>query len=217
MTRARVLVAEDKGSLLRLLERLLSDRHDVTTAADGAEAVALVSSQRFDVVLTDVRMPGADGFQVLRAAKEAAPDTEVVVMTAFATIGDAVEAMKRGAFDYLQKPFEPDDVSLVVARALERRRSRGSTEPPTNPVESLAGEGDPVESSPDDLLRLPFRDAVNLARDRVSRDYLVALLRQHGGNVTRAAERAGMERESLHRLLKRYRVRSEDFKRTDGT
>jgi two-component system response regulator HydG len=67
-------------------------------------------------------MPGADGFEVLRAVKARAPETEVVMMTAYATVADAVEAMKQGAYDYLQKPFDPDDASLVVARALERKR-----------------------------------------------------------------------------------------------
>jgi DNA-binding NtrC family response regulator len=62
------------------------------------------------------------------------------------------------------------------------------------------------------LATMPYREAVELARDRVSRDYLVALLREFGGNVTRAAERAQMERESLHRLMKKYEVKSEDFK-----
>jgi DNA-binding NtrC family response regulator len=81
-----------------------------------------VASQHFDVVVTDLRMPGADGFEVLRAVKARAPETEVIMMTAFATVGDAVEAMKQGAYDYLQKPFDPDDASLVVARALERKR-----------------------------------------------------------------------------------------------
>lgn len=64
----------------------------------------------------------------------------------------------------------------------------------------------------DHLVKMPFREAVDLARDRASRDYLIALLREFGGNVTRAAERAGMERESLHRLLKRFGLRSDDFK-----
>jgi transcriptional regulator of acetoin/glycerol metabolism len=62
------------------------------------------------------------------------------------------------------------------------------------------------------LVKMPFREAVDIARDRASRDYLIALLREFGGNVTRAAERAGMERESLHRLLKRYGLKSDDFK-----
>ena len=65
------------------------------------------------------------------------------------------------------------------------------------------------------LVKMPYREAVDVARDRTSRDYLVALLREFNGNVTHAAERAGMERESLHRLLKRYAIRSEPFKRTE--
>jgi len=81
-----------------------------------------VAAQPFDVVVTDLRMPGADGFEVLRAVKARAPETEVIMMTAYATVADAVEAMKLGAYDYLQKPFDPDDASLVVARALERKR-----------------------------------------------------------------------------------------------
>jgi two-component system response regulator HydG len=65
------------------------------------------------------------------------------------------------------------------------------------------------------LAQMPYREAVDIARDRISRDYLVALMREFGGNVTRAAERAGMERESLHRLLRRYAIRSDDFKRPE--
>jgi len=81
------------------------------------------------VVVTDLRMPGADGFEVLRAVKARSPETEVIMMTAYATVGDAVEAMKQGAYDYLQKPFDPDDASLVVARALERKRLREQASP----------------------------------------------------------------------------------------
>ena len=122
MERARVLVVDDKENIVRLLERVLGESHEVTTAPDGQRALSLIASRDFDVVLTDLRMPGADGFEVLRFVKARAPDTEVVMMTAYATVQDAVSAMKQGAYDYLQKPFDPDDASLVVARALERRR-----------------------------------------------------------------------------------------------
>ena len=127
MTRPRILVADDKLNLLKLFARLLADTLDVTTAASGAQALELVASRHFDVVLTDMRMPGADGFEVLRAVKAQSPDTEVLIMTAYASVPDAVEAMRQGAFDYLQKPFEPDDAVLLIARALERRRLKGQT------------------------------------------------------------------------------------------
>ncbi|MCM2334888.1 MAG: sigma-54 dependent transcriptional regulator, partial [Anaeromyxobacteraceae bacterium] len=122
MTRPRVLIVDDKENILSLLEAILGDAWEVVKAGAGARALALVAAQPFDVVMTDLRMPGADGFEVLRAVKARAPDTEVVMMTAYATVADAVEAMKLGAYDYLQKPFDPDDASLLVARALERRR-----------------------------------------------------------------------------------------------
>ncbi len=122
MERARILVVDDKENILKLFARILGDGYELTTAADGAQALSLVAAQPFDVVVTDLRMPAADGFEVLRAVKARAPETEVIMMTAYATVGDAVEAMRQGAYDYLQKPFDPDDAILVVARALERRR-----------------------------------------------------------------------------------------------
>ena len=128
MDRARVLVVDDKENILGLSERILGDAYQLTTAADGQRAISLLAGQDFDVIVTDLRMPGADGFEVLRAARSRSPDTEVIVMTAYATVQDAVDAMKQGAYDYLQKPFDPDDASLVVARALERRRLRAQTQ-----------------------------------------------------------------------------------------
>jgi DNA-binding NtrC family response regulator len=123
-TRGRVLVVDDKENILKLFARLLGDTYEVTCAGDGTRALALVAAQEFDVVVSDVRMPGADGFEVLRAVKSRYPDTEVVMMTGYATVPDAVEAMRAGAFDYLQKPFLPDAPTELVARAMERRRLR---------------------------------------------------------------------------------------------
>jgi DNA-binding NtrC family response regulator len=125
MNRARVLVCDDKENFTKLFRRILpEDRFDVTTAPDGDRAVALIAAVSFDVIVTDIRMPGADGRAVLREARARDADVEVVLMTAFATVPDAVGAMREGAFDYLAKPFEPDEALLVVERALERRRLR---------------------------------------------------------------------------------------------
>jgi len=122
MMRARVLVVDDKENMLKLFAKILGEGYELSTAGDGASALALLTIEKFDVVVTDLKMPGADGFAVLEAVKAAAPDTEVVMMTAYATVNDAVEAMKKGAYDYLQKPFDPDVAALVVSRAVERRR-----------------------------------------------------------------------------------------------
>ena len=123
--RARVLVCDDKENFTKLFRRLLpTERFDVTTAEDGARALALVAAGDFDVIVTDIRMPGADGLSVLREARSRDPDAEVILMTAYATVPAAVDAIREGAFDYLAKPFEPDEALLVVERALERRRLR---------------------------------------------------------------------------------------------
>jgi DNA-binding NtrC family response regulator len=460
-SRPHVLVVDDKENMLKLFSRILGDAYAVTTAADGERALALVASREFDVVVTDIQMPGADGFAVLREVKRRWPATEVVLVTAYASIPKAVEAMREGAYDYLPKPFDPDEVALVVARALERRRQQreaeglkqqlaaapdfhgllgtsaamrqtcallaqgaardftvlltgetgtgkelaaravhaesprkgrpfvavncgalpaelveselfghakgaftgatvakaglfeeasggtlfldevgdlplamqvklnralqekevrrvGTTHPikvdvrvvaathrelqsevaagrfredlyyrlnvftvrmpalrerrediPLLALHFLAKAGRPLEGftpealraltgygwagnvrqlenavaravavaqgprirledlppelgqgtagplPPESLAKMPYREAVDSARDAVSREYLVALMQEFGGNVTHAAERAGMERESLHRLLKRYGVRSDDFKRAE--
>ena len=192
MSRAHVLVVDDKESVLELMSSILSDAYDVTTTSDPAAAMALVGQTPFDVVLTDVRMPGASGFDVLAAAKRSGSAASVVMMTGFASVPDAVTAMRQGAFDYVSKPLQADDVCLVVARALEHRANRAE---------------DATRSYPSD-----FREAMLAARDRASREYLVALIRDFRGNVTRAAKHAGLSREGLHRLLKKYDVRSEDFR-----
>ncbi|MFL5272583.1 MAG: response regulator [Anaeromyxobacteraceae bacterium] len=200
--RARILVVDDKPRIRELVATVLEE-HDVATASDGAEALALVGGERFELVLTDVCMPGPNGYEVLRAVKAASPDTAVVLMTAFAAIPDAVAATKQGAFDYIEKPFDPGALAALVTRALEHaRHAAGSGDGPAV-RESAAGEL---------RLTLPYQHAVEAAREQASRDYLVALLREFGGNVTRCAARAGMERESLHRLLRRHGIRSEDFK-----
>ncbi|WP_342378792.1 sigma-54 dependent transcriptional regulator [Myxococcus stipitatus] len=117
-----VLVVDDKENMRKLFSRILGDAYAVTEAADGEQAIALLASHAFDVVVTDIQMPGADGFAVLREVKHRAPDTQVILVTAYASIPKAVEAIKEGAYDYLSKPFDPDEVALVVARALEKRR-----------------------------------------------------------------------------------------------
>lgn len=124
MTRGRVLVVDDKDNIVKLLARILSPEFDITTAEDGTRALGLIAATEFDVVVSDIRMPGADGMTVLQETRRQHPDTEVVLMTAFATVQDAVAAMKQGAYDYLQKPFEPDEALIVVRRAMERRQLR---------------------------------------------------------------------------------------------
>jgi two-component system response regulator PilR (NtrC family) len=123
MSRApRVLVVDDERGMRDFLEIFFRrERMEVVTASSVAEARALVEGDDFDLLMTDVQMPGGTGIELLRAVKEIAPETLVIVMTAFATTETAIEAMKEGAYDYLTKPFKIDEVRLVVNKALEKK------------------------------------------------------------------------------------------------
>ena len=103
--RGRILVVEDKDNMRALLHDILAPRHDVALAADGTAAVASLESVSYEVVLTDVRMPSLDGFELVRLVKERWPLTEVVMMTAFASVPAAVEAIRRGAYDLHPEAF----------------------------------------------------------------------------------------------------------------
>ncbi|MBX3326414.1 MAG: sigma-54-dependent Fis family transcriptional regulator [Nitrospira sp.] len=119
----KILVVDDEQSLREVLSIMLKRAgYAVTGATDGEEAVELLQKEIFDLVITDLRMPKVDGMEVLKAVKSASPETVVLIITAFASADSAVEAMKQGAYDYLTKPFQVDEVQLIIRNALEKRR-----------------------------------------------------------------------------------------------
>ena len=123
MPSSPVLLVEDKDSLRTMLRLALEAQgHAVVEARDENEAIREMRQARPAVVLTDLKLPSGDGFGVLRAAKELDPDLQVVVMTAYGSIQDAVSAMKEGAMEFLAKPVDPDHLLLMVARALAHQR-----------------------------------------------------------------------------------------------
>lgn len=114
----KILVVEDEPLILRFLEETLKRKqYQVELASDGAEGIALLKKQCFDFVLTDMKMPKASGLQVVIEAKKRNPKCCVVVMTAFATVDEAVCAMQKGAFHYLPKPFTPDALEAILEKA----------------------------------------------------------------------------------------------------
>ncbi|MDH5534767.1 MAG: sigma-54 dependent transcriptional regulator [Betaproteobacteria bacterium] len=120
---ARILVVDDEEIVLKSCLRVLGGGDfDLETVSNGPEALRRVEDRHYDIVILDIVMPEMDGLEVLQRVKESHPDIEVIMITGLAQIDVAVRAMKRGAFDYLPKPFEPDELRLVVERALERRR-----------------------------------------------------------------------------------------------
>lgn len=116
----KILIIDDDSSLRRVLEyNLQQEGYDVVTAADGENGLKLFAEKSPAVVITDLKMPGMGGFQLLSAIKERSPATVVIVLTAFGAIDTAVEAMKLGAFDYLTKPFNREELKLTVRKGLQ--------------------------------------------------------------------------------------------------
>lgn len=136
---SRLLIVEDRDSLRRMLERALGNEgYDVMTAGSGEEAVETLDRERFDAVLTDLRLPGLSGLEVLARSRARWPQVPVVVLTGFGSVPAAVEAMKLGAADFLEKPVEIDELSRLVRRLL------GSEESREDEVEELAVAGAPA-------------------------------------------------------------------------
>jgi two-component system, NtrC family, response regulator AtoC len=125
----RILIADDHEALRRGLARALTEAgHDVDEAANGNAAIERLHESYYDIVLSDLKMGGSDGIDVLRTAKALHPTAAVILMTAFGSVTTAVEAMKIGAFDYVQKPFEIEEMELKLEKALELRRMRNELE-----------------------------------------------------------------------------------------
>ncbi|MFK5925619.1 MAG: sigma-54 dependent transcriptional regulator [Desulfuromusa sp.] len=121
----QILLIDDDASLRRVTEFNLQEAgYHVLTASDGAEGLALFKRYRPALVITDVQMPGMSGYDVLEAVLNLEPQTLVIIVTAFSTVAQAVDAMKVGAYDYLAKPFSRDQLSLTVAKAFEYRNLR---------------------------------------------------------------------------------------------
>jgi two-component system response regulator PilR (NtrC family) len=119
----RVLIVDDEKSMREFLSIVLKkEGHDVTAAAHGPEALSLIDKEIYDLVISDIKMPGLSGLDLLKAVKAVSPSTIVLMMTAFASTETAVEAMREGAYDYLTKPFKIDEVKLLVKNALERKQ-----------------------------------------------------------------------------------------------
>ena len=121
---AQVLVVDDEGtnrySVSKTLQRV---GYLVNEAGSGEEALEFVTDKNYDVVLTDIRMQGIDGVELLRRIKEESPDAIVILMTGFASLGTAVEALRLGAHDYLIKPSSSQDIRQSVSRGIERARN----------------------------------------------------------------------------------------------
>jgi DNA-binding NtrC family response regulator len=232
MPKPHILLVDDRVNMLHLLEKVLREDGTIHTAASGAEAVSLLERLSVSVVVCDLRMPDMSGIDVLRASKRLQPAAEFVLMTAYASVPTAVQAMREGAYDYVTKPFHPGSLRAVVLRALGRASAldgQAAHEPdqagetsagliaPAPAVKQPAEPGDSEHASAEagdadsyelntSLVSMKWQEAMALGRRETARQYLQAVMRKYGGRIAEAAIHAGVERESFYRLLRRHGV-----------
>ena len=119
---ANILVVDDEPGIREFLQIMLDrEGYEVSCAANGKEAISLFKKRKYDVVIADIRMPKLNGFEVLTKIKEISPETNVIMITAYASFETAVESMKEGAYDYITKPFNVDEIKMTVKNALQKK------------------------------------------------------------------------------------------------
>jgi two-component system NtrC family response regulator len=186
-----VLLAEDeRGIAITLSDELQEQGHRVRWESTGPAALQALKESVFDAVITDVRLPGADGIEVLRTAKSRRPETEVVVITGYATVEQAVEAMRAGAYDYLQKPF----LNAVVVERLEQIRKLQALKEENERLKLEIGEGD------------PFSNIVGQSRKMQDVFKLVATVAEADASVLIQGE-SGTGKERIARVIHRLSPR----------
>jgi two-component system response regulator AtoC len=178
----KVLVVDDERKMRRVLQMLLEKMEIASVAAEsGEEALDYLTRERVDLVLSDLRLPGMSGIDLLARVRESDPDVPFIVLTAYGTVETAVEAMKRGAFDYVLKPFDVEALELVVRKALEMQRYRAENRflrEQANAIpsfESLIGSSPAIEAVYDLIRRVaPARSAVLITGETGTGKELVA-------------------------------------------
>jgi len=120
--KANILVIDDEATMRDSCRQALSrNGNRVEVAEDGLKGLAMLAKESFDLIILDLKMPGLSGMEVLKKIKDSDPEAMVIVITGYATVESAVEAMKRGAYDFIPKPFTPDSLRVIVKRALDKR------------------------------------------------------------------------------------------------
>ena len=185
-----ILVADDDPGLRESLERaLIRDGYRVVTATDGTAALERLQSGGIDLVLTDLKMPGLNGIELLRAAKAISPDVAVILLTAFGTVEEAVKAMKEGAYDFLTKPFRREQLLKLIDKALERRSLIAQNRDLRQQLEDLRAKGQLIGTS------AAFRRVTTLV-DQVADSSANVLVQGESGTGKELVARAIHERSA---------------------
>ncbi|PWB71882.1 DNA-binding response regulator [candidate division GN15 bacterium] len=189
--KAKILVVDDDAALRRIIEyKLIQHGYAASVAGDGEEALALMRGTKFDLVLSDMKMPGLSGIELLEQSRQIQPETAVILMTAYAAISQAVQAIKMGAFDYLTKPFEDDQLLLTVQRAIRFRSLEAENRELKEQLKSGDGKSGMIGVS------APFKAMVTLVEKAAPTDATVLI----GGESGTGKE---LVARTIHRLSPR--------------
>jgi DNA-binding NtrC family response regulator len=180
--KGRILAVDDELHMLRLLERVFAERtkHHLKTTNNSLEVTSLLENEPFDIIITDLRMPGLDGMEILRWVAKHDRSEQVIVITAFGSVESARDAVKLGAFDYINKPFKQEELLFSVDRALRF----GAIKREFKQADQL-------------FAVQPFEEAAQCFRSL----YLKRLAAELEGNAAAVAEQSGLSREEVERLL----------------
>ena len=191
-----ILLVDDESELRETLaSQLTASGYSVQTAADGAQGAEALSKQPFDVLISDIRLPEIDGLTLFRQIREAAPATEVILMTAYAEVSQAVSALKEGAYAYLTKPFDMDELLLQVRRIDEMHRLRQE-------LDSVrTGRGEDSTAYSTEWVTADIRPLQAAVRD-FEHAYLLRALRATAGKRARTAQLLGISRKTLWEKLR---------------
>ncbi|HXD98972.1 MAG TPA: sigma-54 dependent transcriptional regulator, partial [Candidatus Acidoferrum sp.] len=185
---ATLLVADDDPGLRESLDRTLTrEGYRIVLASDGRAALERFQAGGIDLIVTDLKMPGLTGLELLRAAKAIAPDVDVILLTAFGTVEEAVKAMKDGAYDFLTKPFRREQLIKLIDKALERRDLIEKNKALQQRLDDLLGQGTVIGASP------AFRRMMTLV-EQVADSSATVLIQGESGTGKEGAARAIHER-----------------------
>jgi two-component system, NtrC family, response regulator HydG len=199
-----LLVVDDRANMLHLLDKVLRPEATVHTAASGTEAVRILEQQPVAAVVCDLRMPDMSGIDVLRVAKRLQPSAEFVLMTAYASVPTAIEAMREGAYDYVTKPFDPDNLRAIVLRAMGRASVApdASRSQPIEVLPGVLGQSEIMRQLADQVRRVAATDATALivgeagtGKERIAR--IIHELGSRAGERMLTVNVAALRAESL--------------------
>jgi len=197
VAKPRILVVDDEPVVREsIYEWFTQGDYPIEMAADGPEAMQKLQESSWDILLTDVKMPGMDGLELQQKAKELDPDITVIVMTAYASVDSAMKAIKEGAYDYVTKPLDPDDLEQIIDRAAERRQLVRENLELKQRIE--AGQGQ-TEGSP---------RPGELSLAEVEKRHIQDVLAQVSGDLSQAAKVLQIDEATLDGMLRKHGLAS---------